>query len=121
MAMWFVVGGAAVVMVSFGVPWQPIVFCLLALTVLRIIPVMLSLTRTRMSRRDRFLVGALGPRGTTSVVFGLLAINGLTGAESDLVLTLTVVCVLGSVALHGLGSTPLITRLMTPRTHRPSA
>ncbi|WP_134729593.1 cation:proton antiporter domain-containing protein [Amycolatopsis nivea] len=120
MAMWFVVGGAAVVVVSFGIAWQPVVFCLLALTVLRIVPVMLSLSRTRMPHRDRFLVGALGPRGTTSVVFGLLAINGLTGEESDLVLTLTVVCVLGSVALHGLGSTPLITRLMTLRTHRQS-
>jgi len=71
-----------------------------------------------MPHRDRFLVGALGPRGTTSVVFGLLAINGLSGEASDTVLTLTVVCVLGSVALHGLGATPLISRLMA--SHRQS-
>ncbi|WP_169776540.1 cation:proton antiporter [Amycolatopsis jejuensis] len=115
MAMWFVVGAAAVVVASFGVRWQPIVFCLAALTVLRIVPVMLSLAGTRMSYRDRFLVGTLGPRGTTSIVFGLLAINGLSETAEDTVLTLTVACVLGSVLLHGLGATPLINGLMSGR------
>jgi hypothetical protein len=30
-----------------------------------------------MSGRERVLVGALGPRGTTTIVFGLLAFNRL--------------------------------------------
>ncbi|WP_318307046.1 cation:proton antiporter domain-containing protein [Amycolatopsis solani] len=110
MGMWFVVGAISVLVVRFGLSWQVVVFCLAALTVLRIGPVLLSLLRTDLSGRDRFLVGALGPRGTTSIVFGLLALNGLATGDEDVVLTITVVCVLGSVVLHGIGSAPLIAR-----------
>ncbi|MBE1493573.1 NhaP-type Na+/H+ or K+/H+ antiporter [Amycolatopsis lexingtonensis] len=111
MGMWFVVGAISVLVVRFGLSWQVVVFCLAALTVLRIGPVVLSLLRTDLSGRDRFLIGALGPRGTTSIVFGLLALNGLATGEEDIVLTITVVCVLGSVVLHGIGSAPLANRL----------
>lgn len=112
MVMWFVVGGAGVVVLSFGVSWQVLLYCLAALTALRVLPVVLSLLGTDLSARERFLVGALGPRGTTSIVFGLLAFNGLPlGDAADTVLTTTVVCVLGSVLLHGFGSAPLARRL----------
>ncbi|MCG8927614.1 cation:proton antiporter [Lentzea sp. CC55] len=115
-AMWFVVGAAAVVVFAQGVSWQEVVFCVAALTVLRIVPVVLSLAGTPMSGRDRFLVGALGPRGTTSIVFGLLAVNGLAEGEvADTILSVTVLCVLGSAVLHGLGSAPLARLLVRPR------
>ncbi|UOX92468.1 cation:proton antiporter [Amycolatopsis sp. FBCC-B4732] len=111
MGMWFVVGAISVLVVQFGLSWQVVVFCLAALTVLRIGPVLLSLLKTDLPGRDRFLIGALGPRGTTSIVFGLLALNGLATGDEDVVLTITVVCVLGSVVLHGIGSAPLTNRL----------
>lgn len=113
MTMWFMVGVAAVLMVMIGVSWQVIVFCAAALTVVRVGPVLLSLTGSRFSQRERLLVGALGPRGTTSIVFGLLAFNRLPeGSVADTILVITVACVLGSVLVHGLGARP-VTHLLT--------
>ena len=102
--MWFVFGATAVLAISLGVPWGVVVFCLLALTVVRMVPVLLALLGSRFTWRERALVGWLGPRGTTSIVFGLLAFNVLSDeAETDVLLA-TVLTVLGSVLLHGLGT-----------------
>jgi NhaP-type Na+/H+ or K+/H+ antiporter len=113
MTMWFTVGIAAVLAVSIGVSWQVVLFCVAALTLLRVLPVLLALTGSALSQRERLLAGALGPRGTTTIVFGLLAFNRLpNGSEADTILIITVTCVLGSVLIHGLGAMPM-TRLLT--------
>ncbi|MBE8518564.1 cation:proton antiporter [Amycolatopsis sp. H6(2020)] len=115
--MWFMVGVAAVLIVSLGVSWQVVLFCALALTLARVVPVLLSLTGSAFPLRDRLLVGALGPRGTTSIVFGLLAFNRLPeGGAADTILTITVTCVLGSVLLHGAGAEPAKRFLREPGT-----
>jgi sodium/hydrogen antiporter len=115
MTMWFVVGIAAVLVFSLGISWQVALFCLAVLTVIRMAPVALSLAWSRTSGRERVLVGALGPRGTTSIVFGLLAFNRLPdGSAADTILVITVTCVLGSVVLHGIGARP-VTLLLTEK------
>ncbi|MEU7479859.1 cation:proton antiporter [Lentzea sp. NPDC042327] len=107
MTMWFVVGIAAVLTFSLGVSWQVLLFCLAVLTVVRLVPVVLALGGSRLRGRERVLVGALGPRGTTTVVFGLLAFNKLPeGDAADTILVITIVCVLGSVLVHGIGARP---------------
>ncbi|WP_260478561.1 hypothetical protein [Kibdelosporangium aridum] len=58
------------------------------------------------------------PRGTTSIVFGLLAFNRLPeGTAADTILIITVTCVLGSVVLHGIGARP-VTLLIPGRAKR---
>src|SRR5690606_29685704 len=99
--VWFVLGGAAVIAVAAGAEWQISVLALLALTVLRLAPVYLSPLRSTVPRRDRLLMGLLGPRGTASIVFGLLAFNALPDDEGLLVLLVMVVTVVGSIVLHG--------------------
>lgn len=107
-AMWFVVGIAGVYFLP-EVDVPILVFGLLALTVLRIAPVLLALVGTELSGRERLLAGLLGPRGTTTIVFGLLAFNGLPdGDPADTIIASTVLCVVGSVLLHGFGSSPAI-------------
>jgi len=68
------------------------------------VPVAMALLGTTFSWHDRLLIGWLGPRGTTSIVFGLLAFNALADHEQADSLTMVVVVVLGSVVLHGLGA-----------------
>lgn len=46
----------------------------------------------------------LGPRGTTTIVFGLLAFNVLDGGDEHTVGLVVVLCVLGSVILHGVAA-----------------
>jgi len=120
--MWFVVGIAGVLAFSLGVSWQVVLFCAGVLTVVRVVPVLLSLAGSRLSGRERLLVGALGPRGTTTIVFGLLAFNRLPeGPAADTILIITVVCVLGSVVLHGMGAKPLALLLTRRGSRRPAA
>ncbi|MFC5061500.1 cation:proton antiporter [Actinomycetospora atypica] len=115
MLMWFVVGLGAVVTFAEGVSWRAIVYTLAALTVVRLVPVLLAFVGSRFTRRERLLVGLLGPRGTSSIVFGLLAVNTLpTGPVADLALTVTVLCVLVSALVHGPGA-PLLARAMAVR------
>ncbi|WP_343038978.1 cation:proton antiporter [Mycolicibacterium chubuense] len=109
--MWFVVGAVAVLAFERGVSWQTVVFCLLALTVVRLVPVAIALLRSRFSWRERMLVGGLGPRGTSTIVFGLLAYNVLDGVDEHAALANMVVVVLGSVVLHGFIAPAVATRV----------
>lgn len=109
LVMWFVFGSVAVFALSLGVSWMLVVFAVAVLTAARVVPVLLATVGSRTSPRERLLLGALGPRGTTSIVFGLLAFNTLRGAVEDTLLTTTTVVVLGSLALHGL-LLPVLTR-----------
>ena len=102
--MWFVFGATAVLALNVGVPWGTILFCLLALTVMRLLPVLVAMLGSGFSWPERLLLGWLGPRGTTSIVFGLLAFNVLTGQDERAVLLTVVIVVLGSVILHGIGA-----------------
>jgi NhaP-type Na+/H+ or K+/H+ antiporter len=116
-AMWFVLGIAAAYLITF-IDLRVAAFCLLALTVLRLVPVQLALIGSSFEPRERLLAGLLGPRGATTIVFGLLAFNGLpNGTPAETILIATVLCVLGSVLLHGIGAAPVIARL-GPRPHR---
>jgi NhaP-type Na+/H+ or K+/H+ antiporter len=79
--------------------------------VVRVAPLLLALVGSDLPIRQRGLVAVLGPRGTTTIVLGLLAFNGLpVGPVADSLLSITIVCVIGSVLFHGLGSDPLIHR-----------
>ncbi|MEW2078816.1 cation:proton antiporter [Streptomyces sp. NPDC013433] len=105
MVMWFFFGNAVVLTFVVGLDWSVLLLCAAALTVLRIVPVFLALLGSRLGWRDRLMVGALGPRGTTSIVFGLLAFNAIPdGAGANSALEATVLVVLGSLLLHGGGS-----------------
>ncbi|MEV0987832.1 cation:proton antiporter [Streptomyces sp. NPDC049949] len=117
MCMWFFFGNAVVLALGEGVHWPTVALCAAALTVVRLVPILLAFLGSDFTWRERLMVGALGPRGTTSIVFGLIAFNTLPdGPYADTVLYATTLTVLGSVLLHGVGSTT-IARLLT----RPSA
>ncbi|THC47300.1 cation:proton antiporter [Streptomyces sp. A1499] len=105
MVMWFFFGNAVVLAFVVGFDWSVLLLCAAALTVLRIVPVFLALLGSRLGWRERLLIGALGPRGTTSIVFGLLAFNAIPdGPGANSALEATVLVVLGSLLLHGGGS-----------------
>ena len=87
--------------------WQSLVYALLSLTLIRMIPVLLSLRGTQLTHRDRFFIGWFGPRGIASVLYLEMVIIklGLTGYNQ--MLSVVVLTVLLSVFLHGLTAVPL--------------
>ncbi|GAA4538873.1 cation:proton antiporter [Pseudonocardia xishanensis] len=110
LALWFVFGAVVNQTLAGGaITWQVVLFALVALTVARIAPVAVSLVGTTLSRRERFVVGWVGPRGIATLVFGMLAFVQLPGGDNDLALAVTVTTIVLSVVVHGL-STGLIIR-----------
>ncbi|WP_304106071.1 sodium:proton antiporter [Mycolicibacterium bacteremicum] len=103
--MWFVFGG--VLLIAYwrsGLTAGVVVFCLLALTLVRMLPVAVAMLGSQFSWPERLLLGWLGPRGAAAIVLGLLAFNVLDDPDEHIVLLTMVVMVLGSVLLHGFGA-----------------
>ena len=109
--MWFAFGFIAVPLLVENVGWPEIVFAVLALTLLRMVPVALALLGTGFKAPTVAFVGWFGPRGLASVVFTLLAAEGLE-LDADLTRVIAAICltVLLSVLAHGLSADPLARR-----------
>ena len=119
MVLWFVLG-ATVIFIGqvLETIWPILLLAALALTVIRMGPVLLSLLGTALPGRERLLIATLCPRGTASVVFGLLAFNAIDDIDrAALVLAVTVFMLGGSVLLHSLGTQPLL-RVLVPSAKR---
>ena len=86
--------------------WEVVVYALLSLTVIRIVPIFLSLTGTGESVSSRLFLGWFGPRGLASIVFAIIVINAeVPGGEF---LALVVICtVFLSLVAHGITAKPL--------------
>ena len=84
---------------------------MLALTLLRMVPVALVLLGTGLRPQTVAFVGWFGPRGLASVVFTLLAAEGLD-IDENLSRVISAIClaVLLSVLAHGLSADPLSRR-----------
>ncbi|MGW6918885.1 cation:proton antiporter [Kitasatospora sp. NPDC054939] len=80
--------------------WRTVVYALISLTVVRMLPVALSLIGTGLRPASVAYIGWFGPRGLASVVFGLLAFEEhLPGMA---LLTEAIAVTVGlSVVLHG--------------------
>ncbi|WP_344535460.1 cation:proton antiporter [Streptomyces albiaxialis] len=121
MLMWFVFGGVAVLVLDVGFEGRWILYGLLALTVARLVPVYLAMLRGRTTWGERTLLGVLGPRGTSSIVFGLLAFNAMRDSDAVAVLYVMTVVIIGSMLLHGLLAPLCVRRFSAPgRRPRPS-
>ncbi len=103
---WVFFGSAVVGYAVNGLTWEILVYSLLSLTVVRMVPVVLSLTGSEIPMRGRWFIGWFGPRGLASVVFALIVANHrIPGGET---VSLTVATtVLLSVIAHGLTANPL--------------
>ncbi len=110
--VWFVLGAMTTVVVLDGFDWRLLVVVALALTVFRVVPVYLSLLGSSLSWGSRTLVGFIGPRGTATIVFGLLAFNKLPDAAAYDVLAVMVFTVVGSILLHGVVVPQVVNRRM---------
>jgi NhaP-type Na+/H+ or K+/H+ antiporter len=90
--------------------WDVVLYALLSLTVIRVVPIFLSLTGTGESTASKLFLGWFGPRGLASIVFAIIVINAeVPGGEY---LALVVICtVFLSLVAHGVTANPLARRL----------
>lgn len=89
--------------------WRIVTYALISLTLVRMVPVALALTRSRLKRPTVSYVGWFGPRGLASIVLGLLVAEASTPGVR-LVGDAVAVTVGLSVLAHGASSIPLAKR-----------
>jgi sodium/hydrogen antiporter len=82
-----------------------------ALTVARILPVAVAMAGRGWGLRTVLFVGWFGPRGLATVIFALIALEGLgRTAVSDHLVDIASVTVLLSILAHGFSASPLAAR-----------
>src|SRR5919112_1263206 len=103
----FFIFGVLVIGLIQPLSWDVAVYALLSLTVIRMVPVALSLLGSHLRKVSVLYMGWFGPRGLASIVLGLVVV-----AEAPLIagrdeLGVVALTVLLSVLLHGVTAAPL--------------
>jgi NhaP-type Na+/H+ or K+/H+ antiporter len=90
--------------------WPELVYALASLTVLRMIPVALSLTGARLDWQSIAFIGWFGPRGIASVLYLLMALSAIGFVGAERIVSVIVLTVAISVYAHGISAVPLSKR-----------
>jgi NhaP-type Na+/H+ or K+/H+ antiporter len=90
---------------------QVILLAVLFLTVVRMLPIFVSLTGMRIGVRDKLFLGWFGPRGLASILFTLIILDEFDLPGEQELLACVSLTVAMSVLLHGLSATPLAKRM----------
>ena len=85
---------------------QIIAYSLLSLTVIRIIPVTLSVAGKGILTSTKIFMGWFGPRGAASILYVLIILKEDMLTHGELIFNVSVITVLTSVFLHGISSVP---------------
>ena len=104
--IFFLFGVALLPKVWGQVTWEVIVYALLSLTLVRMIPVVLSLIGKRLLWQTKFFIGWFGPRGLASILFVLLVLDHAQLSHESLVFNTVILTVAFSILLHGLTALP---------------
>jgi NhaP-type Na+/H+ or K+/H+ antiporter len=103
---WLVFGATVIGQSVEYFTWEMLVYALLSLTVIRMLPVYLSLSGTGESTASKLFLGWFGPRGLASIVFAIVVINsGVPGG--NFIAMVVVLTVFFSLVAHGVSANPL--------------
>jgi NhaP-type Na+/H+ or K+/H+ antiporter len=103
---WVIFGAAVVGQSVEHFTLQIVIYSVLSLTVIRMLPVYLSLTGLGLGYQAKLFLGWFGPRGLASIVFAVIVTQA--DLPGDRTLTMVVVCtVLLSILAHGMSANPL--------------
>jgi NhaP-type Na+/H+ or K+/H+ antiporter len=104
----FLIFGMAVVPVA-AEYWGPreLIYAVASLTVLRMVPVAISLLGAKLDWQTVAFIGWFGPRGIASVLYLLMAISAIGIAGHEQMMSIIVLTVVISVYAHGISATPL--------------
>ncbi len=84
-----------------------IIYSILSLTVLRMIPVVLSLRSTVFTMAEKVFIAWFGPRGIASILYILIVVDDLGGTEGlEKLYAVIVLTVMLSIFAHGLSAVP---------------
>jgi NhaP-type Na+/H+ or K+/H+ antiporter len=103
----FLLFGMILVPVSYQYwDWRSLMYAVLSLTVIRIVPVALSLIGTGLDKKTVLFIGWFGPRGIASVLYLLMAVIQLGVEGYETVVAVISLTILLSIFLHGFTAMP---------------
>ena len=91
-----------------------VIYAMLSLTVVRMLPVAISMLGLRLGTASVLFMGWFGPRGLASLLFVLLILKDLNVHQTAFVETIVAITVFMSVILHGITAVPM-TRWLSKR------
>ena len=119
MLTWMIFGAVVIGRIVAGVTWEIVLYAVLSLTVVRMLPIYLSLAGAGESMSRKLFLGWFGPRGLASIVFAIMVINeNLPG--SDFIVTTVAFTVLLSLVVHGVSANPLAKWIASKEGQTPS-
>lgn len=110
MITWVIFGSVVVADNLLYFTWEVILYAFLSLTLIRMIPVLLSLINTGISWKEKIFISWFGPRGLASIVFAIIVFDVKLPHKEIIILT-TVCTILLSIILHGFTANPFIKML----------
>ena len=90
--------------------WRELVYALASLTVLRMVPVAISMLGGKLDWKTVAFIGWFGPRGIASVLYLLMAVAAIGIEGYETVMSVIVLTVAISVYAHGISATRLSRR-----------
>ncbi len=88
------------------VTWEIVLYGVLSLTVIRMLPVAVSLIGTKLRKETVLFLGWFGPRGIASVLFGLLVVEKSILHHREEIFVVALITVALSVVAHGVSASP---------------
>ncbi len=108
---WVAFGAAVIGQWIHSFSWEIVFYALLSLTVVRMLPVFVTLAGMNLRTDEKLFMGWFGPRGLASIVFGILVLNEHLPGATTISMTVAFTIALSIVA-HGLSANPLISVLV---------
>ena len=103
----FLIFGAAILPeAAHGLHWSVFVYAGLSLTLVRMLPVAVSMAGTGIKSPTVAYLGWFGPRGLASILFALLILEETDTGGQETILVVTIVTVTASILLHGVTAAP---------------
>ena len=110
---WLLFGAGVIGQAIGSFTWQVVAYSILSLTLIRMLPVFLTLTGMGLHTDEKLFMGWFGPRGLASIVFVVIVLNdNVPGGQT---IAMTAVCtIVLSVFAHGVSANPLV-KILTAR------
>ncbi|MEM0927611.1 MAG: DUF4105 domain-containing protein, partial [Planctomycetota bacterium] len=86
-----------------------LLYAIASLTVIRILPVAISLVGVHLRPSTKLFLGWFGPRGIASILYALLLVEASDVPNRETLLSVISITVLMSIFLHGLSAIPGVT------------